>query len=149
MYSTILVPLDGTKEAEAILLYVANTARRYGANVFLLKIEKEPLLLEWDEVVDFESCQAEFKRRSEQALSYLSIQREEFCRKGVEAYTEVAYGPVVRTILNVAEDIHADLIAMSSHGLNGLSRRKDKSVTAAVFERADRPFLLIRSDGNT
>lgn len=149
MYSTMLVPLDGSKEAEAILVYVENTARRYGSKVFLLKIEKGPLLLEWDEVADVACCRAEFERRSEQALSYLSIQREELRKKGVEAYAKVAYGPVVSTILNVAEDIHADLIAMSSHGLNGLARRKDKSVTAAVFERTDLPFLLIRTEGNT
>ena len=86
MYSTMLVPLDGSKEAEAILTYVENAARRYGAKVFLLKIEKEPLLLEWDEVVDVAYCQAEFERRSEQAFSYLSIQREELRKKGIDPH---------------------------------------------------------------
>jgi nucleotide-binding universal stress UspA family protein len=34
MYKTILVPLDGSKQAEAIFPYAENTALQYGAQIF-------------------------------------------------------------------------------------------------------------------
>ena len=45
MYHTILVPLDGSKRAEAILPHLEELARRYEAKVlFLQVIEPVPLL---------------------------------------------------------------------------------------------------------
>jgi nucleotide-binding universal stress UspA family protein len=44
MYQTILVPLDGSKRAERILLYVEDVARRFAANVLLLQVvEAHPI----------------------------------------------------------------------------------------------------------
>ena len=38
MYNSILVPLDGSKRAEAILPHVENLAGRYGATVIFLRV---------------------------------------------------------------------------------------------------------------
>jgi nucleotide-binding universal stress UspA family protein len=38
MYNTILVPLDGSKRAEAILAHVEQLAHRFGASVVLLQV---------------------------------------------------------------------------------------------------------------
>lgn len=38
MYSKILVPLDGSKRAEAILPHVRELARRYDAQVIFLRV---------------------------------------------------------------------------------------------------------------
>ena len=38
MYSTILVPLVGSKRAEAILPHAEELARRYGARVIFLQV---------------------------------------------------------------------------------------------------------------
>ena len=148
MLNTILVPLDESKQAEAILSHVENAARSNGAKVIFLKVEKEPLMLEWDEVVDLPGCRAAWERREKQTESYLAACKEEFHKKGIEAHAQVAYGPVVKSILSAAEDVHADLIAMASHGLSGKLRMPYGSVAAGVLERADRPLLLIRSADN-
>lgn len=145
MYKTILVPLDGTKEAESILAYVENTAKQYNSRVFFLWVEREPLMLEWDEVVDLSAYHLEFQRRTAAAKDYLEARKKEFRQKGVEAHMRLAYGPVVKTILSVAEEIKADLIAMASHGWNRLRWKYRWSVTASVFQKAAPPLLVVRS----
>ena len=52
MYRTILVPVDGSKRAEAIFRHVENLARGNDATVVLLKVEEEPINLEHDEIID-------------------------------------------------------------------------------------------------
>jgi nucleotide-binding universal stress UspA family protein len=57
----------------------------------------------------------------------------------------LAYGSVVKAILNAAAETDADLIAMATHGLSGLARVSYGSVAAGVLQAADIPILLIRS----
>ena len=70
---------------------------------------------------------------------------EVFRKEGIEVETRVSDGPAVATIINVAEHVDADLIAMTSHGRTGLARVFYGSVAAGVLHRIDRPLLLIRS----
>jgi nucleotide-binding universal stress UspA family protein len=60
-----------------------------------------------------------------------------------QRFSEV--GPVVSTILCVAQREAVDLIAMASHGRSGLSRAFYGSVAAGVLNQVDRPMLLIRA----
>ena len=145
MLNTILVPLDGTKQAEAILCHVADAAKRNGSKVIFLKVEKEPLMLGWGEVVDLSKCRSAWERREKRAESYLAACKKKFRKKGIEAYTHVEYGSVAKSILRVAEFVHADLIAMASHGLNNRPHMSLGSVSAGVFECTDLPLLLVRS----
>jgi nucleotide-binding universal stress UspA family protein len=57
----------------------------------------------------------------------------------------VVRGPVVETIINVAEREGADLTAMASHGRTGLERVFYGSVAVGVLHHVDRPLLLVRS----
>jgi nucleotide-binding universal stress UspA family protein len=147
MLNTILVPLDETKQAEAILCQVEDAAKHNGSKVIFLKVEKEPLMLDWDEVVDLSKCRSAWDRREKRAESYLAACKEKFRKKGIEAHTRVEYGSVVKSILRVAEFVHADLIAMASHGLNDRHHMSLGSIAAKVFECTDRPLLLVRSAG--
>jgi nucleotide-binding universal stress UspA family protein len=86
-----------------------------------------------------------YQRRLAEGERYLAARQEEFRQKGIEAETRVGDGPTVATIINVAEHVDADLIAMASHGRTGLARVFYGSVAAGVLHRIDRPLLLIRS----
>ncbi|HUV92071.1 MAG TPA: universal stress protein, partial [Anaerolineales bacterium] len=68
-------------------------------------------------------------------------------QKGIQAKSFVEQGPVVKTIINVAEREGVDLIAMASHGRSGLSRVFYGSVAAGVLNQVARPLLLIRAEG--
>ncbi len=66
----------------------------------------------------------------------------------IEAKQYIAHGPVVGTILIVAEKDDVDLITLSSHGLDVSYQGMCRSVAARLLERADKPLLLIRNGNN-
>jgi nucleotide-binding universal stress UspA family protein len=145
MYNYILVPLDGSERAEAILPHVEELAKRHDAQVILLRVvEAAPLHTE-PEGVARALEQQELERYTEQALSYLTAVQEECCSKDIDARRVVYYGPVVQAIIRAAECECADLIAMASHGRTGMSQVFYGSVAAGVLHRVDRPLLLVRA----
>lgn len=147
MYETILVPLDGSKRAEAILPHAEELARRFGSHVIFLRIEEDVMMLGHDEVIDLAAYQRDRDRRKMEAESYLAELEGVFKAKNINAKKIVTYGSVVQSILDAAEKEGADLIAMASHGRGSLSRVFYGSVAAGVLHRIDRPLLIIRSRG--
>ncbi|MCM2286494.1 MAG: universal stress protein [Desulfobacula sp.] len=148
MYQTILVPVDGSKRAEAILRHVENLLLCNDAKAVFLKVEEEPVLLERDETIDIEKYQKAYEKRIELSNTYLNTLKSKFREKGIHTDTRLAFGPVVKAILNVAGEIDADLIALATHGFSGLTRVSYGSVAAGVLQAADIPILLIRSCSN-
>ena len=123
MYKVILVPLDGSKRAEAILPHVEELARRFSAKVIFLRIVEDVMMLGYDEVVDISLYQQNSDRRKKEAESYLAGLEGIFTEKNINAKKIVStYGSVVQSILDTAEREGADLIAMASHGRGSLSR---------------------------
>jgi nucleotide-binding universal stress UspA family protein len=145
MYKKILVPLDGSKRAEAVLPHVEEMANRYGAEIFFLRVEELCVMLEWDEVVDMIECHEKFDTRKKASESYLTQRKTKFRDKGIKTEARVVYGPVVKSILTEAEEMDVDIIVMASHGLSGLPRTFYGSVTAGVLQKIDRPLLIIRT----
>ncbi len=145
VYKTILVLLDGSKRAEAILSHVEELAQRYEAKVILLQVVDRPPLAVLPDMPNAELHKPEAQRWIEEAQKYLAALQGQFREKGIPAQAQVATGPVVPEILNVAEQVNADLIAMTSHGRTGLSQVFYGSVAAGVLNRIDRPLLIIRS----
>jgi len=145
MYNKILVPLDGSKRAEAVLPHAEDMAIRYGAEIILLRVEELHIMLEWDEVVDLGKCHEKFDTRKKASESYLDQLKTEFRYKGIQADARVVDGPVVKSILTAAEEMDVDIILMASHGLSGLPRTFYGSVTAGVLQKIDRPLLIIRT----
>ena len=150
MYSKILVPLDGSERAEKILAHVEELARLYDAEVVFMQVLECPRVISGivGAPFDEEQCRKEVRQREEAAGSYLAAWESKFSEKGIAARTLLEHGPIVEAILDTAEREGTDLIALVSHGRTGLSRVFYGSVAAGVLHRADRPLLLIRSDGH-
>lgn len=147
MYRTILVPLDGSPRAEVILPHVEQLAIRFDAEVILLRVYEPDFNLvdPYGHPPEFytslrENWQGEVK-------SYLDEIGKTLTKKGLHIRLLVEGGPIVSTIINVAERERADLIAMSSHGRTGFARVFYGSVAAGVLHQVDRPLLLIRAEG--
>ena len=149
MYTTILVPLDGSKRAERILPHVEELAQHYDAKVVFLQVVEPIPPIMGPEGAYVGLYEQGLQRQTENAESYLAALQGKFREKGIEARRRVAHGRVVDEIINVAERDGADLIAIASHGRRGLSQVFYGSVAAGVLHRVDRPLLLIRSrDGS-
>jgi nucleotide-binding universal stress UspA family protein len=151
MYQTILVPLDGSVRAERILPHVENLAIQYKSKVIFLQV-MEPLQIAspsmhmTSALTDtIKESLKDFNRRYEENNAYLSGRQGEFREKGIDVRKYVEQGPVVETIISVAQRENADLIAIASHGRSGMSRVFYGSVAAGVMQQIDRPILIIRS----
>ena len=144
MYNTILVPLDRSKRAEAILPHVENLALNYKAEVIFMKVIVPPFTAAPTRK-SVENQHKDLLFQEKRAGEYLADLQREFQGKGIESSTHLAYGPVVEEIIAAAELKDAEIVAIASHGRGGLSRAFYGSVTAALLQRIDRPLLLIRS----
>jgi nucleotide-binding universal stress UspA family protein len=147
MYQIILVPLDGSKRAEAILPHVENLAQHYHAAVVFLHVEVYLTMIGYDSVYPVLD-QPVIERQRHEMETYLATIQGEFRKKEIAARTRIVQGPVVEAIIDAAEREAADLIAMASHGRTGLPQVFYGSVAAGVLHRVDRPLLLIRSVGS-
>jgi nucleotide-binding universal stress UspA family protein len=148
MYRTLLVPLDGSKRAEAILVHVEQMAKQNRAKVILLKVEDEPMMLDRDEVIDIERYSAQLEKQRERDIAYLTDVQGHLNLEDISTEIRLTRGAVVKSILKIARDTGADLIAMATHGWSGLTRVSYGSVAAGVLQAAELPLLLIRSGEN-
>ena len=145
MHMTILVPLDGSERAEAILPHVEQVTRMCGAEVIFLQVLEPPPYKAVSEQGGTTLHQRQLEHLEQQALDYLGGMEDEFREKGIEARLCIAHGSVEESILSTASSEEATVIAMASHGRSGLGHVLFGSVAARVLRQADRPLLLIRS----
>jgi nucleotide-binding universal stress UspA family protein len=145
MYKRILVALDGSKRAEAILPHVEALALRCEGTVVFLRVLEPIPYVAGPEGMPIALQQQELEQRRRDAEAYVKARRGEFREKGIEAKALVFQGPVVEAITNAAEREDVDLIAIASHGRSGLSQCFYGSVAAGVLHRVDRPLLVVRS----
>ncbi len=147
MYSKILVPLDGSQRAEAIMGHIQELASRFDATVVLLSVV-EPvynMVGTYTGVPTYEIMAMAINRRNSEAQSTLEKWQTVLGNINITTETYVESGPVVRTILTVAGREAVDLIAMSSHGRTGLARAFYGSVAAGVLHQTSLPLLLVRA----
>jgi nucleotide-binding universal stress UspA family protein len=145
MYDTILVPLDGSARAEKILPYIEELAFTRQSTVLLLQVIDPAayMVAAYDMVPYYDPEMAQ--NLVTEAKSYLNELVNKFREGGLEVKCLVEQGPVVQTILQVAEREKVDLIALASHGRTGLARVFYGSVAAGILNQTDRPLLVVRS----
>ncbi len=152
MYQTILVPLDGSPRAEQILSHVEQIAIQFKSKVIFMQV-LEPIQVVTPSLLHVSSAVTDavkeslknFNRRYKDITEYLTECQNKFRGKGIDTRKFVEQGPVVETIISVAQREKADLITIASHGRSGLSRVFYGSVAAGVMQKIDRPILIVRS----
>jgi nucleotide-binding universal stress UspA family protein len=77
--------------------------------------------------------------------SYLETVDVELRGRGIKAKSDVAFGIPAESIINTADSIQADLVAMATHGLTGVGRWALGSTTDKVLQAGNTPLLLVRS----
>jgi nucleotide-binding universal stress UspA family protein len=131
MFRRILVPLDGSALAEAVLPQAGELARLHGAEVVLLRVESAP---------DYAVAQA-----AEEAQHYLRGVAASLWEARVQVSMMVVLsGDAAGEILVQAELTAADLILMATHGRSGVGRWMLGSVAEKVLRAAVTPVLLVR-----
>ena len=137
---TILVPLDGTRDAETVLPEVESIARKEGAQLRLVHVAALPDAVRLgDHVVSY--ADQETERVELEMLAYLRGVGERL--RGLRVERVVRFGEPTREILAEAEASGADLIAMASHDRSGLARLRRGSVTDAIAHGTRVPVIRV------
>ena len=148
MYNTILVPLDGSARAEDILPHVVELASKYQSTVMLMRVVEIKIGFDGAEFMSMAGGTELAMAIEEDKISaetYLNEIKARLKAEGIETKTRVAFGPVVDGIILAAQQEHADLIAMASHGRTGAACVFYGCVATGVLHRVDRPLLIVRS----
>jgi nucleotide-binding universal stress UspA family protein len=137
MYETILVPTDGSDQADTAIDHAVSLARKNDATIHLLYVadtNRDSVTTLGGEVVD--ALEQEGERIIQNATERLD--------PAVDVVDAVETGDPVATILDYAEVVDADLIVMGTHGRRGLDRYLLGSTTERVVRLSSIPVLTIR-----
>ena len=123
-----LVPLDGSLRSEAVISHIADMAHNLHMEITL-----------------FQAVQQNHHTR-EDAEAYLKGWCRQLEEKGVSAEYEVREGSAADQIINVADELAMDLVAMATHGQTALSNIWPLgSVAQKVLLAGDTPLMLVRT----
>jgi len=154
MQEKILVPLDGSEVGESALNQVedllSKLAHGVKTEITLLQVLRQvhPPVYGGYGYVDVNYTVDEIDGLNKKALDYLNEVGEVLQDKGATVIVKVVVGDAAEEIIKTADEIKADLIAMSTHGRSGLSRWAFGSVTDKVLRlKAKLPVLIVRAMG--
>ena len=144
MIEKILVPLDGSEQAEAILPYVSTLAMGLGIPILLLSVLDRGSLGIGRSYYSklYETAEAGARNRLHDVAHRLA-------QEGVDALEMVAAGKSAKEIIKTADQQGCGLIAMSTHGRNAFVRGILGSVTDEVLHSSHVPVLAITPERAT
>lgn len=141
---TIVVPLDGSELAEAVLPTVCEVAKTLDLDVILCRAYElaatayygsEDYLPKYDEML---------RDLKESVENYLIKKADGLKATGLTRVSWVALeGAGAEEIVRYANKHHDALVAMCTHGMSGVSRWALGSVTEKVVRHAEEPVLVL------
>ena len=140
-FKKILVPLDGSRLAEAALWQAVDLGGAEGTTYSLLRAAEAHTLPGADPV----EAQVSAVREAEEYLEAVARRLRDRGVKAVE--THVWYGAPAGAIVEAAKAQKASMIVMSTHGRSGLGRLILGSVAESVLRGTTTPILVVRAEG--
>jgi nucleotide-binding universal stress UspA family protein len=147
MFTHLLIPLDGSRLAEAALPSALALAAKFESTITLLRVVRPPDISTSTTGSPMTEVLTMLRAHSqEEAESYLRVLQGSLRQQGYKIHRHVIFGDgVADIILEVAQGQAVDVIVMSTHGRSGLSRWVFGSVADKVLRQAQVPVLLIRA----
>jgi nucleotide-binding universal stress UspA family protein len=153
MYQKILVPLDGSKQAESALLLASKLARISNAEITLLRVVEYPFAM-------YSTCDSHTFMNPSHPDEKLLAKKDAFCRE-IENYLkqlastvemsvskvsiEIQECPVVEAILSTVAKSEIDLIVMSTVG-QGHNTWMMGATSNRILREAPVPVILLRKE---
>ena len=156
---TILVPLDGSVRAEQIMPYVRRLASLLDARLRLLQVVPDTVQ---DELFAETVAEAyhrgpgptavqrgrdwsSWETRLRHAEGYLESQASMVRSAGIAVDGDAHLGDPAESIVEAAEQQHAALIALATHGYSGIKRWALGSVADKVLHATTTPLVLVHA----
>jgi nucleotide-binding universal stress UspA family protein len=135
MFERILVPLDGSENAEIVFPYCADLAAKFASTLILVTVS-ETATVDIDHL--YHTYLKHARRKVRQHLKAL------MALETVTLECDVLFGDPAREILRIAEDRDAGLILIASHGSSAEGPWFLGHIAAKVLRATKRPIMLIR-----
>jgi nucleotide-binding universal stress UspA family protein len=142
----ILVPLDGSTEAERALALAQRVAQEAHAELVLLRVVPE--LDETNQRMLFENetaARAALEKWQSSAQHYLTELAQQMTQEGIPTHLHIGFGDPAQAVLDAANTENVDCIVMATHARRGFDRLLYGSVAASVLHRCNCPLLLVRA----
>jgi nucleotide-binding universal stress UspA family protein len=136
---TILHPTDFSDNSEPAFRLACALARTFGAHLILLHVNPPPMIVYAGEPVPVETWPD--RESIQESLHTLEKQAT-----GIAVTTEISEGDAADGILSAAEQLHADLIVMGTHGRGALARLLLGGVAERVVRKALCPVMTARPE---
>lgn len=138
----IIVPLDESPLSEAVLGPALEFATRLDAELLLVEVVAWPPVVYSDPI---ELLAYDLDEQVAGARGYLANVATRLRERGASVRWRAEVGPTpAATIVQLARDEHADLIAMATHGRSGVARVVLGSTTTGTLQHAGVPLLIVR-----
>jgi len=142
----ILLAIDGSKYSEAAALTVGSAFRTQDTEVLALQVV-EPLVFSTPPQMApgyAPEMAVRLQDQLKQARESVARTAESLRKAGFKADSRVAEHEIRTGILDVAQEWHADLIVLGSHGEKGLKKFLLGSVAEFVARHAHCSVLIVR-----
>jgi nucleotide-binding universal stress UspA family protein len=152
MYDKVVIPLDGSPEAECVLPHITTLAvKGLVKKLIFIKVTEGPHMPITDGVsVAFSPlCRKSATERRSEAEHYLKHFASKLKYDGVEiTWHALPYGVVSEMIAGYVKEIKADLIIMATHAETGILRWILGSVAERVRRSVSIPIIIIKVPPN-
>ncbi len=135
MIEKIVVPLDGSVMAEAVLPHVRRLLRLEDAEAVFVRAENPAPVENYVPVAEAALAAAR---------EYAAGIQDHFVREGAKAKSVARLGAPASVILEVVREEKATLVAMATHGRTGLKRILFGSVAEQILRKSPVPVLAVR-----
>lgn len=143
-YHNILVPVDGSETSYAAVAKAVELAKAFGSKVTVVQVlSLDPYIAA--EYISANQTNDLIERARTAIVESLEAAKAKFHEQGIEVETKLLEGQVIhREIVKAAEESHADLIIIGSHGRTGFKKLFLGSVAQSLLGESQIPVLIVR-----
>lgn len=146
MYQNILVPLDGSRNAEVALKEAIELGEKFAAELFIASIVNEQQFVAYGSMAAPAQFYSDMRDRSQQILNEAEADAK---AAGLKVTTILANGMPKRAIAEeLPEKYDIDLIVMGKSGVDALSRIMLGSTTSYVVRHSMTKVLVVNDEAD-
>ena len=145
MFNNIIVATDGSGDAVRAAEAASKIADCCGSRVTLLSVYSPPVITAPE--INLYDLEADAMREMQDNVLVRTAQP--FLKRSLTYETRTEVGNPAAAIMNVADEIKADLIVLGSHGVGGLRRFLLGSVSDRVGHYAHCTVLIVKQDNHS
>ncbi|MFU8927129.1 universal stress protein [Acinetobacter puyangensis] len=144
-YQHILVPVDGSDTSLVAVKQAADLAKAFGSKVTAICVlTLDPFI--GVEFINTQDMREDYLKQARLGVQQILDQaKQQFAQEGIDVDTQIVEGQIIhKEIVGAAEQLHADLLVIGSHGRKGIKKMVLGSVAQSVLGEISIPVLVVR-----